>query len=70
MYVIGDEWYAGNLSYHISTRPIWFNSIKGKASKLDIDGGVVYTGNPEVLKQVCPGIYGKIRNQGFCMIGN
>ncbi len=69
-YVIGDEWYAGNLSYHISTRPIWFNSIKGKASKLDIDGGVVYTGNPEVLKQVCPGIYGKIRNQGFCMIGN
>ena len=69
-YVVGDEWHAGNLSYHISTRPIWFSSIKGKADKLDKEGGVVYTGNADVLKQVCPGIYGKIRKQGFCMIGN
>ena len=69
-YVVGDEWHAGNLSYHISSRPIWFSSIKGKADKLDKEGGVVYTGNADVLKQVCPGIYGKIRKQGFCMIGN
>ena len=69
-YVVGDEWHAGNLSYHISSRPIWFSSIKGKAEKLDKDGGVVYTGNADVLKQVCPGIYGKIKKQGFCMIGN
>ena len=69
-YVVGDEWHAGNLSYHISSRPIWFSSIKGKTDKLDIDGGVVYTGNADVLKQVCPGIYGKIKKQGFCMIGN
>ncbi len=69
-YVIGDEWYAGNLSYHISSRPKWFNSIKNKSDKLDIDGGVVYTGNAKILKEVCPGDFGKIRNQGFCMIGN
>ena len=69
-YVIGDEWHAGNLSYHISSRPIWFNSIKDKADKLDKDGGVVYTGNADVLKQLCPGVYGKIKKQGFCMIGN
>ncbi len=69
-YVIGDEWHAGNLSYHLPSRPIWFNSIKNKTEKLDINGGVVYTGNAEVLKQVCPGIYGKIKKQGFCMIGN
>ena len=69
-YVIGDEWHAGNLSYHISSRPIWFNSIKDKIDKLDKDGGVVYTGNADVLKQVCPGVYGKIKKQGFCMIGN
>ena len=31
-----------------------FNSIKDKADKLDKDGGVVYTGNADVLKQVCP----------------
>ena len=21
--VVGDEWYAGNLSYHLISRPIW-----------------------------------------------
>ena len=69
-YVVGDEWHAGNLSYHIASRPIWFSSIKDKADKLDKEGGVVYTGNADVLKQVCPGVYGKIKKQGFCMIGN
>merc|ERR1711991_764675 len=28
--VVGDEWYAGNLSYHLSSRPIWVNSLKNK----------------------------------------
>ena len=69
-YVVGDEWHAGNLSYHISSRPIWFSSIKDMVDKLDKEGGVVYTGNADVLKQVCPGVYGKIKKQGFCMIGN
>ena len=23
--VIGDEWFAGNLSYHLNSRPIWLN---------------------------------------------
>ena len=68
-YVVGDEWYAGNLSYHISTRPVWYERIKGKINELDPDGGFIYTGNPEILKEICPGIYGKIENQGFCMVG-
>ena len=65
-YVIGDEWIAGNLSYHISSRPIWFEDIKGKADQLDPLGGIVYTGNADILKQVCPGDFGKIKKQGFC----
>ncbi len=69
MYVIGDEWHAGNLSYHLESRPIWFNNIKNKSHKLDTKGGVVYTGNPDALKNVCPGIFGQINKQGFCMIG-
>ena len=24
MYVVGDEWHAGNLSYHLNHRPKWF----------------------------------------------
>ena len=29
MYVVGDEWHAGNLSYHLRDRPKWFLSIDG-----------------------------------------
>ena len=29
--VIGDEWHAGNLSYHLDSRPKWYNkSIQEK----------------------------------------
>ena len=68
-YVVGDEWHAGNLSYHISTRPTWYETIKGKTDELDPDGGIIYTGNADILKEICPGDFGKIKNQGFCMIG-
>ena len=70
MYVVGDEWHAGNLSYHLSSRPTWFESIKGTLDNLDPKGGIVYTGRPDVLKEVCPGDFGKIDKQGFCMIGS
>jgi len=68
-YVVGDEWYAGNLSYHISSRPIWYQSIKGKTHELDPDGGIIYTDNADDLEKICPGEFGKINQQGYCMIG-
>ena len=67
--IIGDEWYGGNLSYHLRSRPKWFNSLENVKDK-KIDGGVIYTGNPQILKKVCPGIYGTIKPVGICMIGN
>ncbi len=33
-YVIGDEWYAGNLSYHLKSRPKWVSINNKKASEL------------------------------------
>ncbi len=33
-YVIGDEWYAGNLSYHLKSRPKWISINDKKAFKL------------------------------------
>ncbi len=67
--VIGDEWSAGNLSYHLSSRPIWTQEFKNFANNLKQDQGVIYTGNPQVLKKVCPGVYGTIKPVGYCMIG-
>ena len=67
--VVGDEWYAGNLSYHLSSRPTWFNTIENNLSLVTSDTGVIYIGNPNVLKKFCPGVYGTIKPIGICMIG-
>jgi len=67
--VIGDEWAAGNLSYHLSSRPKWMHSLKRKASTIESNEGVIYTGNPQILKKVCPGVFGTIKPVGYCMIG-
>ena len=67
--VVGDEWYAGNLSSHVRSRPIWFNTIEKNLSLVTSDTGVIYVGNPNILKKFCPGIYGTIKPIGICMIG-
>ena len=67
--VIGDEWSAGNLSYHLKSRPVWVNDLKKKGLTITDDQGVIYTGNPKILKKVCPGVFGSIKPVGYCMIG-
>ncbi|MDC3157333.1 hypothetical protein OA669_02160, partial [Candidatus Pelagibacter bacterium] len=67
--VVGDEWSAGNLSYHLGSRPIWFNDLKDIVNKISEDQGVIYVGNPEILKKICPGVFGEIKPVGYCMIG-
>ena len=67
--VIGDEWSAGNLSYHLYSRPIWINDLKNKTSNITEDQGVIYVGNPKILKKICPGVFGTIKPVGYCMIG-
>ena len=66
--VIGDEWYAGNLSYHLISRPKWMNELS-KTDDINSNKGVIYTGNPKVLKKICPGEFGTIKPVGYCMIG-
>ena len=52
--VVGDEWYVGNLSYHLISRPIWVNELKDRSLKIKESQGVIYTGNPKILKTICP----------------
>ena len=68
--VVGDEWFAGNLSYHLSSRPKWLNKLDKNLKNLGTGDGVIYTGNPKVLKEICPGIFGTIKPIGICMIGS
>ena len=67
--VIGDEWSAGNLSYHLSSRPTWFKDLNNETSSITDDQGVIYIGNPKILKKICPGVFGTIKPVGYCMIG-
>ncbi len=67
--VVGDEWSAGNLSYHLRSRPKWMYNLKNKVSSIESTDGVIYTGNPQILKEVCPGVFGTIKPVGYCMIG-
>jgi len=75
--VSGDEWYAGNLSYHLKSRPKWDNiSEDKKTTKLDnFTGGFVIIldddkDNLKTLLKICTGIFFKVDNQGVCMIGD
>ena len=45
------------------------NNLNLKLKDLDLNGGVIYTGNADVLKSICPGKFGQIKLQGICMIG-
>ena len=74
--VSGDEWYAGNLSYHLKSRPKWDNiSEEKKTNKLDsFKGGFVIIldddkDNLKTLLKICTGVFFKVDNQGVCMIG-
>ena len=67
--VIGDEWSAGNLSYHLKSRPVWINDLGKKIMEIKDNQGVIYTGNPNILKKICPGVFGTIKPVGYCMIG-
>ena len=67
----GDQWYGGNLSYHLKDRPVWDNILENtKISSLkNIEDGFVLIGDAVILSKICSGIFVKIKTQGVCMIG-
>ena len=68
--IVGDEWFGGNLSYHIYPRPKWYYYLDYSFTKKNIEGGYIFTQKKNLLtKEMCPGIYGTINIQAICMIG-
>ena len=67
----GDVWHAGNLSYHLKSRPKWDDILGANKNILleDIKGGFVLIGNTNILSEICNGIFFKVETQGICMIG-
>ena len=58
-FVIGNEWVAGNLSYHLNSRPTW---NKTKISNSDV--GIITPSE----SHKCAGSHLIIRNETFCLI--
>ena len=67
----GNEWHAGNLSYHLKSRPIWDNIFESGSITLpkNDEDGFVFIGDEDILLKICNGIFFKFQNQGICMIG-
>ena len=53
----------------LDSRPRWIIELKDNLKELNTDDGVIYTGNPKILKNICPGVFGTIKPVGYCMIG-
>ena len=66
--VVGNEWHAGNLSYHLKSRPIWFNEKIPK--NLEYNVGAIYITNKNSLENTCLGIFTSIEGLNVCMVGN
>jgi len=69
--VIGDEWHAGNLSYHLKTNPRWYSHSKAFVEKsvddfietIGKDGFIIVNG------ECTQGVSFKIKNNNICMHG-
>ena len=58
-----------NNKSNILNSPLSINDLKNRTSSITEDQGVIYTGNPKILKKICPGVFGTIKPVGYCMIG-
>jgi len=71
-YVVGQAWWAGNLSYHLKTRPKYIRGyLNFTKQKLVSDDGVVYIeSESSKLTKKCPGVYFVLYSRYICMDGN
>jgi 4-amino-4-deoxy-L-arabinose transferase-like glycosyltransferase len=69
--IVGDEWFGGNLSYHLESRPTWYYFLDNRYQEKKKTGGFIFTQKKQLLKEsMCPGLYGTIKIQAICMIGS
>jgi len=69
--VIGDEWHAGNLSYHLKSNPKWYShssafvekSVDDFIETIGKDGFIIVNG------ECTQGVPFKIKNNNICMHG-
>ena len=69
--VIGDEWHAGNLSYHLNSNPVWYShstafvdkSFENFMKTIGKNGFIIVNG------ECSQGISFKLEKNNICMYG-
>jgi len=68
--VVGQAWWAGNLSYHLKSRPKYIHGyLDFVKEKLNPKNGVIYIGDEMMLTKSCPGVLFTIYSRYICMVG-
>ena len=69
--VVGQAWWAGNLSYHLDNRPKFIRGyLDFVKNELDPKNGVVYIESEESkFKKTCPGVSFITNSRYICMVG-
>tara|TARA_Y100001968_G_C18933186_1_gene515208 strand:- start:1 stop:600 length:600 start_codon:yes stop_codon:yes gene_type:complete len=69
--VVGQSWWAGNLSYHLVSRPKYIRGYLNFVKEdLDSKDGTVYIGDKNMLNEICPGVLYKTNSLYICMVGD
>ena len=70
-YVVGQAWWAGNLSYNLDSRPKYIRGYLNFVNKkFKPNDGVVYIEDKDSkLTKSCPGVSFTIHTRYICMVG-
>tara|TARA_B100000214_G_scaffold278452_1_gene208158 strand:+ start:2493 stop:3887 length:1395 start_codon:yes stop_codon:yes gene_type:complete len=70
-FVVGEAWWAGNLSYHLDSRPKFIRGYLNFVKKeIRPDQGIVYIeSESSKLTKKCPGEFFIIQSRYVCMVG-
>ncbi len=79
MWVVGDEWHGGNLSYHLKSRPRWFYILDDRLTEMNKSSagnistiGITKSKTSKKFSKICSKTEGKffiIEGIAFCMSG-
>ena len=70
--VIGQAWWAGNLSYHLESRPKFVRGhLNAVRKKIDHNQGIIYIEDESSkLTKSWPGVFFVTHSLFICMVGN
>ena len=69
--VVGQSWWAGNLSYHLQSRPKFIRGYLDHTERkvIDQDGIIYIEDESSKLTKTCPGVFFIVYSRYICLVG-